>query len=387
MTASTGIPGGPSNTVNAVAYSPAGNLIAAGYRNGQVQLWRPGARLVPLGAPQTASAAPPSSPNVVEFLAFRADGKILASAEDDGTVRLWDITDPAKPRPLAVIHDSATYVFSVAFSRGGQLLAAASADDLVRLWNVSNPARPQRLGKPLPGPTNTAYSVAFSPSGRTLAVGSADRDIRLWDVGRPGPAPPDRPPADRAVRLRVLGRVQPRRAALSPPGTPTAASGCGTSPTRPALHPDRYPYRACRPRLLGCVQPPRGARSRRRTRPTRSGCGTPTPQRRRRGLRDGRSAAQPDRVAGLYSGPPVRAALPCALTARPAHPRGRLTARVPGIPDGRDISLALAGMAAAYPERAVVHAQTVRGSMGTYTQTVGSHFSTSEDNDSGGAAV
>jgi WD40 repeat protein len=182
MTAGAAIAG---SFVNAVTFSPGRNLIATGYGDGKIQLWRPGARLVPLGAPRTASAAPPSSPDAVEFLAFRADGKILASAEDDGTVRLWDVTDPANPRPLAVIRDSATYVFSVAFCRGGHLLAAASADDLVRLWNVSNPARPEHVGRPLPGPTNTAYSVAFSPNGRTLAVGSADRDIRLWNVADP----------------------------------------------------------------------------------------------------------------------------------------------------------------------------------------------------------
>jgi WD40 repeat protein len=182
MIASAAIPGGKTNTVNAVAYSPAGNLIAAGYGDGQVQLWRPGAHLVPDSAPQTAAAV---SSDLVEFVAFGNDGKLLASGSDDGTVRLWNVTDPAKPRFLTEIHDASTYVFSVAFSPSRHLLAAASADELVRLWNVANPARLQRLGRPLPGPTNTAYSVAFSPSGRTLAVGSADRDVRLWDVADP----------------------------------------------------------------------------------------------------------------------------------------------------------------------------------------------------------
>jgi WD40 repeat protein/transcriptional regulator with XRE-family HTH domain len=184
LTASAGIPGGPANFVNAVAYSPAGNLIATGYGDGQIELWRPGTHLAPLSAPQTASTSA-SPPNMVEFVAFRADGKVLASGSDDGTVRLWDVTNPAQPRQLGVIHDSGTYVFSVAFSHGGDLLAAASADDDVRLWNVRNPAAPQQAGKALRGPANTAYSVAFSPSGRTLAVGSADRDVRLWNVADP----------------------------------------------------------------------------------------------------------------------------------------------------------------------------------------------------------
>jgi WD40 repeat protein len=185
MTASAGPPGGPGNFVNAVAYSPGGDLIATGYGDGQIQLWRPGARLTPLGKPQTASEAAPGTPNMVEFMAFGAHGNILASAEDDGTVRLWDITDPARPRPLAAIHDSGTYVFSVAFSPGGRLLAAASADAQVRLWNVTSPAHPVPIGRPLAGATNSAYSVAFSPDGHTLAIGSADRDIRLWNVTDP----------------------------------------------------------------------------------------------------------------------------------------------------------------------------------------------------------
>src|SRR5215470_4348046 len=186
LTATAGIPGGTHNFVNAVAFSPGGNLIATGYGDGQIQLWRAGAHLVPLGKPQIASHVSAASTNQVEFVAFSAGGPILASGADDGTVRLWDVADPAKPRPLATVDDARdAIVFSVAFSPRGHVLAAASSNDLVRLWNVANPAHPTPLGKPLRGPANYAYTVAFSPSGRTLAVGSADRDIRLWDVADP----------------------------------------------------------------------------------------------------------------------------------------------------------------------------------------------------------
>ncbi len=186
LTASAPIPDpAPGDAVNAVAISPGGNLIATGYGDGRLQLWRLGARLVPLGTPQTASQLPAGFTNQVEFVAFSPDGRLLASGGDDGTVRLWDLTNPARPRQLSVTHDSGDAVFSVAFSPSGHVLAAASADDRVRLWNVTDPAAPAQLGKALTGPTNAAYSVAFSPDGKLLAVGSADRDVRLWDVADP----------------------------------------------------------------------------------------------------------------------------------------------------------------------------------------------------------
>jgi WD40 repeat protein/transcriptional regulator with XRE-family HTH domain len=188
LTGSAAPPGPKGNAVNAVAFSPAANLIAAGYDDGKIQLWRrgPGARPVALGTPQTASQAPAASSNLVEFVAFSPRGKILASGADDGTVRLWNVTNPAKPTLLSKVYDAKDFlVFSVAFSPNGHILAAASSNDVVRLWNVTSPAHPQRIRKVLAGPTNTAYSVAFSPSGRTLAVGSGDRDIRLWNVANP----------------------------------------------------------------------------------------------------------------------------------------------------------------------------------------------------------
>jgi WD40 repeat protein/transcriptional regulator with XRE-family HTH domain len=172
-----------SRFVNAVAFAPGGKVLAAGYGDGMIQLWRvagPGT-LSPLGRPVRASGK-----GLVESVAFSRDGNELASGSDDGTVRLWSVSNPASPRPLATVHDAGiNIVFSVAFSPDGRTLVAASSNDLTRLWDVADPARPAPLGSPLSGPASYAISVAFSPDGRTLAVGSADKTVRLWDVSDP----------------------------------------------------------------------------------------------------------------------------------------------------------------------------------------------------------
>lgn len=162
-------------TINGLAYSPGGALIAVARSDGTAQL---------LDARTLRPACPPFSvtaSKMAETVAFSPDGRILATGADDGTIRLWSLANPAAPRLLSIVGDSGTYVYTVVFAPDGRTLAAAGVDDFTRLWNVTDPTAPVLLDK-LGGFASYAIGLAFSPSGTLLAIGSADRTIRLWDL-------------------------------------------------------------------------------------------------------------------------------------------------------------------------------------------------------------
>ena len=129
----------------------------------------------------------------------------------------------------------------MAFSPDGHTLASGSSGGTVRLWDVADPAHPRPLGRPLTSRAGVAAaSVAFSPAGHTLASGSLDGTVRLWDVADPAhPRPLGRAPDRR--RYRRGGGVQPRRAARWPAAAPAVRSGCGMWPIR------RTPARSAEP--------------------------------------------------------------------------------------------------------------------------------------------
>ena len=60
----------------------------------------------------------------------------------------------------------------MAFSPDGHTLASGDYGGTVRLWDVADPAHPRPLGQPLTGGAAAVDSVAFSPDGHTLASGS-----------------------------------------------------------------------------------------------------------------------------------------------------------------------------------------------------------------------
>ena len=107
---------------------------------------------------------------------FSPDGTLLAVGYGDGAVRLFRASDLERLRTMVGHTDT---VASVAFSPDGTMLASGSYDRTIRVWRVSD----RTLLRVLRGHTGAVLSLAFSPDGTILASGSQDRTVRLWQVG------------------------------------------------------------------------------------------------------------------------------------------------------------------------------------------------------------
>jgi WD40 repeat protein len=153
-------------TVDDVAFSPDGRLLATGQADKTAQLWDPatGKHLRTLTGHDDR----------VWGVAFSPDGRLLAISSWDKTARLWD---PATGKHLRTLTGHDDEVVGVAFSPDGRLLATTSRDKTARLWD---PATGEPL-RTLTGHDDAVVGVAFSPDGRLLATGSRDQTARLWD--------------------------------------------------------------------------------------------------------------------------------------------------------------------------------------------------------------
>ncbi|MEW6210834.1 MAG: hypothetical protein AB1631_20885 [Acidobacteriota bacterium] len=159
--------------VRAVAFSPDGRMLAAGFLHGAIKIWE-----VYSGVNSLRLEGHLASANSV---VFSPDSQLVASGSRDKTIRLWDAESGLE---IQTLEGHAGEVRAVAFSPDGDWLVSGSHDRTVRVWRVVTGRQVQILGHH----NHQVTSAAFSPTGRWIASGSLDKTVKLWDVTTGGEA-------------------------------------------------------------------------------------------------------------------------------------------------------------------------------------------------------
>ncbi|MDJ0556791.1 MAG: CHAT domain-containing protein, partial [Microcoleaceae cyanobacterium MO_207.B10] len=148
--------------VEAVAFSPDGELIISGSWDGTIKLWKKDGTLV-----ETLSG----HNNDVLDVAFSPDGKLIALGSGDKTIKVWK-KDGTLVETLSGHND---FVNAIAFSPDGKLIASGSRDKTIKVWKKDG-----TLVETLSGHNNDVLDVAFSLDGKLIASGSRDNTIKVW---------------------------------------------------------------------------------------------------------------------------------------------------------------------------------------------------------------
>jgi WD40 repeat protein len=168
------------HTVQSLAFSPDGSLLAEGADSGnEIKV-----RDARTQAVKMQLFDGDKNPMYVHSLAFSPDGKYLAGTNSihlrdrqiDRRVHVWDVATGEIRQSFATGGDSPRFV---AFSPNGRWLAAAGDDAVVDAWDMTTN---KALGEEILAHGKEIVSIRLSQNGRTAVTASTDGSVRVWDA-------------------------------------------------------------------------------------------------------------------------------------------------------------------------------------------------------------
>ena len=186
-----------------LAFSPDGNLLAAGIQDKRLKFWN-------LTSKKDQELA--RTTKDFSVVKFSRDGRLLALSENY-TVKLWDV---ATLREISAIKVPNSGAFPqgeafVVFSEDGKRIATGGFDTDTIVWEAETGKRLSNLS----GRTNMAYNVAFNAEGTELAAGGRTRwDLRTGRGLRTTPETSEKTFGVTSPDGRILALMKPNSSAV-----------------------------------------------------------------------------------------------------------------------------------------------------------------------------
>jgi WD40 repeat protein/serine/threonine protein kinase len=153
-------------------FSPSKHQLASACGDGTVRVWD-------LSSPAPERRLLKQISPGASCLAFSPDGQTLLTGHRNGAARLWNVQSGQVAQEICPSDGGAENdILSASWSPDGRILALGRAASNAILWDVMARRRLPELA----GENGAQQQVAFSPDGKLLATGGTAQALHLWNT-------------------------------------------------------------------------------------------------------------------------------------------------------------------------------------------------------------